>query len=92
MPRSPEQHAHKAHIAASPSTSATLNSAGAWLSGQRAVLVGVAWLWGLAAGGERGVREVLGILQSGIDEALIGLGHDSIHELSRADLIVPASS
>ena len=57
--------------------------------GAKAVLVGRAWLWGLAAGGEQGVREVLEILRSGIDEALIGLGHGSISELSRADLVVP---
>jgi isopentenyl diphosphate isomerase/L-lactate dehydrogenase-like FMN-dependent dehydrogenase len=57
--------------------------------GAKAVLVGRVWLWGLAAGGEQGVRDVLGILRSGIDEALIGLGHGSIRGLSRADLVVP---
>jgi heme/flavin dehydrogenase (mycofactocin system) len=57
--------------------------------GAHAVLVGRVWLWGLAAGGEQGVREVLEILRAGIDEALIGLGHKSIHELSRDDLVVP---
>ena len=57
--------------------------------GAKAVLVGRAWLWGLAAGGEQGVREVLEILRSGIDEALVGLGHGSIRELSPADLVVP---
>jgi pre-mycofactocin synthase len=53
------------------------------------VLVGRAWLWGLAAGGEQGVREVLETLRSGLDEALIGLGHPSIRELSSADLVIP---
>ncbi|HEY8534287.1 MAG TPA: pre-mycofactocin synthase MftD [Micromonospora sp.] len=57
--------------------------------GARAVLIGRAWLWGLAAGGEQGVRQVLEILRSGIDEALIGLGHRSIKELSPEDLVIP---
>ena len=57
--------------------------------GAKAALVGRAWLWGLAAGGEQGVREVLEVLRSGIDETLIGLGRRSIHELSPADLIIP---
>jgi pre-mycofactocin synthase len=57
--------------------------------GAKAVLVGRAWLWGLAAGGERGVREVLEILRSGIDEALLGLGHGSIKDLNPEDLVIP---
>ena len=57
--------------------------------GARAVLVGRAWLFGLAAGGEAGVRQVLEILRNGIDEALIGLGHSSVHELSGQDLVIP---
>ena len=57
--------------------------------GARAVMIGRAWLWGLAAGGERGVREVLEILRGGIDEALIGLGHRSVKDLSPEDLVIP---
>ncbi|MBM0237382.1 mycofactocin biosynthesis FMN-dependent deaminase MftD [Micromonospora sp. ATA32] len=57
--------------------------------GARAVLVGRAWLFGLAAAGEAGVRQVLEILRGGIDEALIGLGHRSIQDLSPADLVIP---
>jgi len=57
--------------------------------GARAVLVGRVWLFGLAAGGEEGVRQVLEILRSGIDGALIGLGHPSVKDLSRTDLIIP---
>jgi pre-mycofactocin synthase len=53
------------------------------------VLVGRAYLWGMAAGGGRGVSNVLSILRSGVDEALLGLGRSSIHELVRADLIIP---
>jgi heme/flavin dehydrogenase (mycofactocin system) len=57
--------------------------------GARAVLIGRAYLWGLAAGGEAGVVNVLEILRSGIDETLIGLGHASIDEISAADVVVP---
>lgn len=57
--------------------------------GARAVLVGRVWLWGLAAGGEAGVRQLLEILRNGIDETLIGLGHGSIRDLSPADLVIP---
>ena len=57
--------------------------------GAHALLVGRAWLFGLAAGGEEGVRQVLEILRAGIDETLIGLGHGSIHDLSRDDLVIP---
>jgi pre-mycofactocin synthase len=42
----------------------------------------------MAAGGEAGVSNVLSILRSGVDEALLGLGRSSIHELVRDDLIV----
>jgi L-lactate dehydrogenase (cytochrome) len=58
--------------------------------GARAVMVGRAFLWALAANGETGVANLLDILRSGIDETLGALGKASIHELSPADLIVPA--
>jgi L-lactate dehydrogenase (cytochrome) len=57
--------------------------------GARAVLIGRAYLWGLAAGGEAGVRNVLEILRAGIEETLAGLGRTSIDELSPDDLVVP---
>ena len=57
--------------------------------GARAVMIGRAYLWGLAANGEAGVTNVLQILRSGIDEALLGLGRASIHDLVRDDLIIP---
>jgi L-lactate dehydrogenase (cytochrome) len=56
--------------------------------GAKAVMIGRAYLWGMAAGGEAGVSNVLSILRSGVDEALLGLGRSSIHELVRDDLIV----
>ena len=57
--------------------------------GAKAVMIGRAYLWGMAAGGEAGVSNVLSILRSGVDEALLGLGRSSIHELVRDDLIIP---
>ena len=57
--------------------------------GAKAVMIGRAYLWGMAANGEAGVVNVLSILRSGIDEALLGLGKSSIHDLTPDDLIVP---
>jgi L-lactate dehydrogenase (cytochrome)/glycolate oxidase len=57
--------------------------------GARAVMIGRAYLWGLAANGQAGVENVLDILRGGIDSALLGLGHSSIHHLSPDDVIVP---
>jgi heme/flavin dehydrogenase (mycofactocin system) len=58
--------------------------------GARAVMLGRAYLWGLAAGGQTGVENVLDIMRGGIDSALLGLGHSSVHDLSPADLIIPS--
>ncbi|CAO5146756.1 Pre-mycofactocin synthase [Frankia sp. AiPs1] len=58
--------------------------------GARAVMVGRAYLWGMAAGGQRGVTNVLEILRQGVSETLLGLGHSSVHELSPEDLLIPA--
>jgi pre-mycofactocin synthase len=58
--------------------------------GARAVLIGRAYLWGLAAGGEAGVANVLAILRAGIEETLAGLGRSGIHELSPDDVLVPS--
>jgi L-lactate dehydrogenase (cytochrome) len=57
--------------------------------GARAVMIGRAYLWGLAANGQAGVENVLDILRNGIDSALMGLGKASIHELNAADILVP---
>src|SRR3954468_17293606 len=50
--------------------------------GARAVLIGRAYLWGLAANGQTGVENVLDILRGGIDSAMRGLGISSIDELT----------
>ena len=47
------------------------------------------YLFALAANGEAGVTNVLQILRSGIDEALLGLGKSSVHDLVPEDLIIP---
>jgi len=57
--------------------------------GARAVMIGRAYLWGLAAAGQPGVENVLDILRGGIDSALMGLGHSSVHDLSPDDILVP---
>ncbi|WP_327144243.1 pre-mycofactocin synthase MftD [Nocardia sp. NBC_01327] len=57
--------------------------------GARAVMIGRAYLWGLASAGQPGVENVLDILSSGIDSALRGLGRSSVHELTPDDLVVP---
>ncbi|MFJ9246844.1 pre-mycofactocin synthase MftD [Streptomyces sp. NPDC101776] len=57
--------------------------------GARAVLIGRAYLWGLAANGQAGVENVLDILRSGLDSAVLGLGHSSVHELTPDDLVIP---
>ena len=57
--------------------------------GARAVMIGRAYLWGLAANGQAGVENVLDIMRSGIDSAMLGLGRTSVHELTREDILVP---
>jgi heme/flavin dehydrogenase (mycofactocin system) len=57
--------------------------------GARAVLIGRAYLWGLAANGQAGVENVLDILRGGIDSALLGLGKASIGDLTPDDVVVP---
>jgi L-lactate dehydrogenase (cytochrome)/glycolate oxidase len=57
--------------------------------GAKAVMIGRASLWGLAAAGQAGVENVLDLLRSGIESALLGLGHASIGELSPSDLVIP---
>lgn len=57
--------------------------------GAKAVMIGRAYLWGLAANGQAGVENVLDILRMGIDANLLGLGKSSIAELSPDDLIIP---
>ena len=57
--------------------------------GAKAVMIGRAYLWGLAANGQAGVENVLDVLRMGIDSNLLGLGKASIGDLSPDDLVVP---
>lgn len=57
--------------------------------GARAVMIGRASLWGLGANGQAGVENVLDLLRSGIDSALLGLGRSSVRELCAGDVVVP---
>jgi heme/flavin dehydrogenase (mycofactocin system) len=57
--------------------------------GAKAVLIGRAYLWGLAANGQAGVENVLDLLRDGLGSALTGLGHPSIDDLCPDDLVIP---
>jgi L-lactate dehydrogenase (cytochrome) len=57
--------------------------------GARAVMIGRAYLWGLAANGQAGVENVLDVIRGGIDSAMLGLGRSTVAELTPADVIVP---
>ena len=58
--------------------------------GARAVMIGRAALWGLAAGGPAGVANVFEILRAGIDSTLLALGRPSVHDLTPDDVMVPS--
>ena len=57
--------------------------------GARAVLIGRACLFGLAAAGETGVRTVFDILQREIELTIALMAHRSVADLSRDDVLVP---
>lgn len=57
--------------------------------GARAVMIGRAALWGLAANGQAGVENVLEILRRGLDATMYGMGVASVHDLRRRDVLVP---
>jgi pre-mycofactocin synthase len=57
--------------------------------GARAVMIGRAYLWGLAAAGQGGVENVLDILRGGIDSALMGLGKAAVRDLTPDDIVIP---
>jgi isopentenyl diphosphate isomerase/L-lactate dehydrogenase-like FMN-dependent dehydrogenase len=57
--------------------------------GARAVMIGRAYLWGLAANGQAGVENVLDVLRGGIDSTILGMGLASVDELEPGQLLVP---
>jgi L-lactate dehydrogenase (cytochrome) len=58
--------------------------------GANAVMIGRAYLWGLAAAGQGGVENVLDVVRGGIDAGLLGLGKADVKELDRTDVLAPA--
>jgi len=58
--------------------------------GANAVMIGRAYLWGLAVAGQSGVENVLDVLRGGIDSALLGLGKSDVKELDRTDVVAPS--
>ena len=58
--------------------------------GARAVMIGRAYLWGLAANGQNGVENVLDILRGGIESTMYALAKTSIDDLDRDDVVAPA--
>ncbi|HEY3737625.1 MAG TPA: alpha-hydroxy acid oxidase [Jatrophihabitans sp.] len=59
--------------------------------GARAVLIGRAYIWALAGGGEQGLRELLGELHEGLDGVLALLGCESVHDLDPSYVSLPRS-
>jgi heme/flavin dehydrogenase (mycofactocin system) len=57
--------------------------------GARAVMIGRAALWGLAANGQAGVTNVLEILRAGVNETLGALGRAAVDQVGPADVVVP---
>ncbi|GAA0628903.1 mycofactocin biosynthesis FMN-dependent deaminase MftD [Sporichthya brevicatena] len=57
--------------------------------GARAVMIGRAYLWGLAANGQAGVENVLDILRAGIDSTMLATGKSEVSEFSRSDILIP---
>jgi heme/flavin dehydrogenase (mycofactocin system) len=57
--------------------------------GAKAVMIGRAYLFGLAANGAAGVKNVFDILRGGIDSTLLALGRASIDEVAPEDVILP---
>ncbi len=57
--------------------------------GARAVLVGRAWVWAVAARGQPGVRHMLGVIKADLDVALALTGHTSFADVDRSALYHP---
>ncbi len=57
--------------------------------GAKAVMIGRAWAWAVAAGGEDAVSKMLEVLQADIDTALGLTGQNSVNDLDRSALFQP---
>jgi L-lactate dehydrogenase (cytochrome) len=60
--------------------------------GARAVLIGRAWAWAVAARGDAGVRHILEVIKADIDVALGLTGHTSLSGIDRSALFRANSS
>jgi L-lactate dehydrogenase (cytochrome) len=60
--------------------------------GARAVLVGRAWAWAVAAGGEHAVRHMLSVLSADIDTALALTARNSVTEIDSTALYQPSGA
>ena len=60
--------------------------------GARACMIGRAWLYGLAAGGEAGVARSLEILMKEIDITMALLGRTTVAQLDRSALTTALGS
>ena len=58
--------------------------------GAKAVLIGRADVWALAAGGEEGVRQILALFRKGIDGTLTLLACPSVEALDRSYVTLPS--
>ena len=56
--------------------------------GARAVMIGRAYLWGLAANGQAGVENVLDVLRGGLDSTVLGLGLSAARDLRPDDVAI----
>ena len=56
--------------------------------GARAVMIGRAYLWGLAANGQAGVENVLDLLRAGIDSTMLATGKADVSEFGQSDLVI----
>lgn len=57
--------------------------------GAKAVMIGRAYLWGLAVNGQAGVENVLDVLRGGLDATMHGLAKASVKDLDPTDVVVP---
>lgn len=57
--------------------------------GAKSVMIGRAYLWGMAANGQAGVENVLDILSGGLKSGLMSLRRSSPSDLTRENLVIP---
>lgn len=57
--------------------------------GAKAVLIGRAYLWGLAARGQAGVREILDIFHQDMVQTMTAIGASTVADIGRDHVIVP---